>query len=103
MRPLLRSDMPYADGHGCLDFLTPELRERFAIIDSEAVSVNEYDGYALALIEKHRDGLILDCGAWQRPVYYQNVATTHSTQCFRSRCSSTSKIRSLALEKSSAS
>jgi len=54
VRPLLRSDMPYADGHGCLDFLTPELRERFAIIDSDAVSVNEYDGYAMGLIDKHR-------------------------------------------------
>ena len=73
VRPLLRSDMPYAGGHGCLDFLTPELRERFAIVDSEAVPVNEYDGYAIGLIEKHRDGLVLDCGAGQRPVYYENV------------------------------
>jgi|SRR5580658_823762 SAM-dependent methyltransferase len=73
VRPLLRGDMPYVDGQGCLDFLTPELREQFAIIDTDAVSVNGYDNYATDLIEKHRDGLMLDCGAGRRPVYYENV------------------------------
>jgi len=73
VRPLLRSEMPYVDGQGCLDFLTPELRERFAIVDSDAVSVNGYDSYAMDLIEKHWDGLVLDCGAGQRPVYFENV------------------------------
>jgi SAM-dependent methyltransferase len=58
---------------GCIDFLTSELRERFNIVDTDAVSSNEYDGYALALIEKHRNGLILDCGAGRRQIYYSNV------------------------------
>jgi SAM-dependent methyltransferase len=73
VQPLLRTDMPCIEGPGCLDFLTPELRARFAIVDSDAVSVNGYDDYATDLIEKHGDGLIMDCGAGQRPIYYENV------------------------------
>jgi len=73
IQPLLRKDMPHADGRGCLDFLTPELRERFAIIDTNAVSSNEYDAYAMSLIRKHQDGLVLDCGAGRRPTYFRNV------------------------------
>ena len=71
--PLLRMDMPYVFGNGDLDFLSPELRDRFAIIDTDAVSSNDYDDHAMALIEKHRDGLILDCGAGRRSVYFGNV------------------------------
>jgi SAM-dependent methyltransferase len=71
--PLLRTDMPRASVNGCFDFLTPELRGQFAIVDTHAVSSNEYDPYALDLIEKHRHGWILDCGAGQRSVYLDNV------------------------------
>jgi SAM-dependent methyltransferase len=73
IQPLLRKDMPYVVDKGCPDFLSPQLRDRFAIIDTDAVSSNEYDNYAIDLIEKHRDGLILDCGAGRRSVYFENV------------------------------
>lgn len=75
VRPMLRTDMPHVYEHGCLDFMTPELRRRFAIIDTDAVSSIGYEshGHAMDLIAKHRDGLILDCGAGRRPVYFDNV------------------------------
>ena len=73
VRPILRNDMPHIDDQGCLNFLTPELRERFAIVDTDAVSSHGYDGNAMDLIERYRDGLILDCGAGRRPVYFDNV------------------------------
>jgi SAM-dependent methyltransferase len=70
---VLREDMPYELNGKIYDFLTPELRAQFNIIDTANVSSNGYDGDAIALIEKHRDGLILDCGAGSRPAYYENV------------------------------
>jgi SAM-dependent methyltransferase len=73
VQPLLRTDMPAVFDGACPDFLTPELRDRFAIIDTNAISSNNYDLEALGLIDKHRDGLILDCGAGRRTVYYDNV------------------------------
>ncbi|MFM0165655.1 class I SAM-dependent methyltransferase [Paraburkholderia sediminicola] len=69
----LRQDMPHEKDGDIYDFLTPELREQFNIIDTANVSSNQYDGNALALIEKHRSGLILDCGAGSRPAYFENV------------------------------
>ena len=73
LRSFLRTDMLMHEASDYFDFLTPELREQFNIIDTTAISSNEYDPDGLALIEKHRDGLVLDCGAGSRGVYYQNV------------------------------
>lgn len=73
IRPLLRKDMRMVESDECLDFLTAELRTQFNIIDTDAVSSNVYDMHSVALIEKHRDGIILDCGAGKRGVYYDNV------------------------------
>lgn len=73
IRPLLRSDLQMHETGVCFDFLTSELREQFDIIDTNNVSSNEYDSDVLALIEKHRGGIILDCGAGSRGTYYQNV------------------------------
>jgi len=56
-----------------LDFLTPSMRSQFDIVPTENVSSNVYDGEALNLIHRHRDGLILDCGAGLRDRYYGNV------------------------------
>ncbi|MEP6484121.1 MAG: methyltransferase domain-containing protein [Rudaea sp.] len=58
---------------GCLDFLTEELRAEFKIVDTNAVSSCTYDAHVLSLIERYRDGLILDCGAGKRQIYYPNV------------------------------
>jgi SAM-dependent methyltransferase len=73
IEPLLLENLTCLSATGHFDFLTSELRDKFNIVDTQAVSSNEYDGFALGLIEKHRDGLVLDCGAGYRPVYYSNV------------------------------
>ncbi len=56
-----------------IDFLTPELRASSGIVATENVSSNGYDGEALNLIHRLRDGLILDCGAGSRDRYFPNV------------------------------
>src|SRR5262249_19800219 len=71
--PFLRKDMGYRLENGCFDFLTPDLRERFNITDMEGASSNAYDPDAMALIQKHHSGLILDCGAGRRQIYFDNV------------------------------
>jgi SAM-dependent methyltransferase len=73
IRPLLRTDLPFVESDEGFDFLTDELRARFNIVDTSAVSSNEYDRNVLGLIEKHTEGLILDCGAGKRNRYYDNV------------------------------
>ncbi|MEO6263600.1 MAG: class I SAM-dependent methyltransferase [Luteimonas sp.] len=71
--PLLREDMPNVLTPVCYDFLTDDLRARFNIVDTDAVSANHYDGYALELIRRYDGGMVLDCGAGKRPVYFDNV------------------------------
>ena len=66
IKPLLRTDLPSVKTSICYDFLSEELRTQFNIIDTDAVSSNGYDPYALEIIEKNTDGLVLDCGAGSR-------------------------------------
>lgn len=73
IRPLLRSDLPFLESDLGFDFLSNELRTQFNIEDTAAVSSNNYDANILRLIEKYKDGLILDCGAGKRNYYYDNV------------------------------
>jgi len=73
LRPLLRTDLPMRETPDCCDFLSEELRRQFNIVDTDKVSSCEYDKHVLDLIERHRDGLVLDCGAGKRGVYYPNV------------------------------
>jgi len=73
IRPLLRADMPSVETPSIFDFLSSELRAQFNIVDTDAVSSNGYDAHALALIERHAAGLVLDCGAGRRSDYYDNV------------------------------
>jgi SAM-dependent methyltransferase len=72
-KPLLRTDMPMRETPACCDFLSAELRARFNIVDTDKVSSCEYDTHVLDLIERQRDGLVLDCGAGKRGIYYPNV------------------------------
>lgn len=71
--PLLRGDLPVVRRPDHYDFLSDELRRECNIVDTDAVSSNDYDGKVLSLIERHADGLILDCGAGRRGTYYDNV------------------------------
>jgi ubiquinone/menaquinone biosynthesis C-methylase UbiE len=73
IRPLLRTDLPFVESSMMYDFLSNELREEFNIVDTDAVSSNGYDRYAMELIEKYKDGVVLDCGAGRRSVYFDNV------------------------------
>jgi SAM-dependent methyltransferase len=73
IRPLLRSDMSFVEVQGTVDFLTDELRAQFNIIETDLVSSNGYDRFAIELIDKHRGGLVLDCGAGKRDVYFDDV------------------------------
>lgn len=73
IREVLRDDLPFIEGDGYFDFLTPDLRNEFSIIDTHAVSSNDYDIDFLNLIERHKEGLVLDCGAGSRKYYYPNV------------------------------
>lgn len=71
--PLLKDDAGCRATTQHLDCLTDALREEFRVIPTDNVSAHEYDREALALIERHPAGLILDCGAGLRNTYYRNV------------------------------
>jgi SAM-dependent methyltransferase len=73
IRPLLREDMPFIESSVSFDFLTEHLRTEFSIVDTDAVSSHGYDPFALDLIERHSGGLLLDCGAGRRGIYFENV------------------------------
>jgi SAM-dependent methyltransferase len=63
----------YPRSEARIDFLTPELRAAFDIVPTSNVSANVYDGEALNILHRQRDGLVLDCGAGLRERYYANV------------------------------
>jgi SAM-dependent methyltransferase len=71
--PLLRRDLPGRRQLYHFDFLSADLRENFNIVDTAAVSSNDYDPIALDLIRRHADGLVLDAGAGLRKTYLPNV------------------------------
>lgn len=73
LQPFLRQDMSCRIVNGKLDFLTEELRAETRIVDTENVSSNGYDDAMLALVDRYRDGLVLDCGAGKRQTYFPNV------------------------------
>jgi SAM-dependent methyltransferase len=73
IRSLLREDMHFLETGSYYDFLTEEMRSEFNIVDTDAVSSNNYDDHVLGLIERHCNGFVLDCGAGKRSVYYDNV------------------------------
>jgi len=73
LRPSLRFDMEHTWRGEKADFLTEELRQVSRIADTENISKNTYDPAILQLIEKHADGLVLDCGAGRRDTYYPHV------------------------------
>ncbi len=73
IRPILNLELRHSFREGKYDFLNEELRARAGIVDTQAVSGHGYDSFVEALIERHADGLVLDCGAGNRPIYYLNV------------------------------
>jgi len=73
IRPFLRKDLAYTERRLCFDFLTANSKSKYGIVDTDSVSANEYHSGALEMIERNAAGLVLDCGAGMRPVYYSNV------------------------------
>jgi SAM-dependent methyltransferase len=73
LRPHLRHDMPFREEAGRLNFLTRQMRKETRIAETDNVSANPYDTHMVKLIETYGNGLILDCGAGRRDVYYENV------------------------------
>ncbi|MBB3571263.1 hypothetical protein [Rhizobium sp. BK491] len=49
------------------------MRELSGISDTDAVSAHGYDRHGLDIVAKYKDGLVLDCGAGRRDVYFDNV------------------------------
>ena len=73
VRPLLRDATLVAETPALLDCLPQTTRDELHLDPTDNVSAHQYDDRALALIESHRDGLVLDCGAGLRSTYYPNV------------------------------
>lgn len=76
LTPSLRKDMPFTTdtkSGGKINYLTPRLRAETRIVDTDNVSSWAYDALVLNLIEELKYGLILDCGAGRRNIYYSNV------------------------------
>lgn len=73
VRPLVKPDFPHRETLQLIDCLTDAVREEFSLIPTDNISAHEYDPQTLALLERHAEGLVLDCGAGQRNTYYANV------------------------------
>lgn len=73
VRPLLLPGLPHREILAHIDCLTDALRTQYAIVPTDNVSEHDYDHEALRIIEANPGGLVLDCGAGQRSVYYDNV------------------------------
>lgn len=55
------------------DYTNEGMKDNFGFTDTDNVSSFFYDEMALDIVNSNPEGLILDCGAGFRPVYYQNV------------------------------
>ena len=73
IRPRLRTDLPFRETAFHFDFLTEEARQAFNVVDTDAVSGFEYAPSVRAEIDRVGDGLVLDCGAGNRPSTLPNV------------------------------
>jgi len=73
IRAILKQDLSFECSELNFNFLTDSVRNTHGIVHTDNVSAHHYDEYALALIARHEDGLILDCGCGKRSIYYPNV------------------------------
>ena len=73
LRDVIQLDIPHERTERFYDFLSDEVRRQFQIDHGSAESSNDYDSDAIAMFERHADGLVLDVGAGRRAVYYDNV------------------------------
>lgn len=73
LQPLMRDEVRTLTSPDRIDCLSDDLREEFRIVPTDNVSSHDYDQRALSLIQRHSDGLLLDCGAGLRSTYYSNI------------------------------
>jgi SAM-dependent methyltransferase len=73
VRPLMQEGAVQSETPTLIDCLPHATRVELRLDPTENISSHEYDEHALAIIDRHRDGLVLDCGAGQRHTYYPNV------------------------------
>lgn len=73
IRQIVRPGLTFKESPLHLDFLSDALREKYAIVATDNVSANEYDPFALDIIQQNEQGLVLDCGAGKRSSYLANV------------------------------
>ena len=73
IKPFLRTDMAHVWRDGRADYLTDALRAETRIIDTTNVSALGYDADMQAVIDKHRGGFVLDCGAGSKSDYLEHV------------------------------
>jgi SAM-dependent methyltransferase len=73
IRPFLRRDLPCRETSFHFDFLTPEIRARCHVEDTENVSEFAYAPMVRELIDACAGGLALDCGAGRRSGCLPNV------------------------------
>jgi SAM-dependent methyltransferase len=76
VRAFLRQDMRFTvdiESGGKFNYLTKALRDETRIIDTDNISAYPYYDYILSVINEFNVGIILDCGAGRRPIYYENI------------------------------
>lgn len=77
IKKIINRDKPYSMVDSIsgptLCFLNDDLKVRYGVEDTDNVSGHGYDPNIQAIIEEYKDGLVLDCGAGRKPVYYENV------------------------------
>jgi len=74
LEKIIRKDADISvDEHMVMDYTGQARKEKYGFSETENVSSFFYDELPLSIINRYPDGLILDCGAGFRPVYYANV------------------------------
>ncbi|HKB91524.1 MAG TPA: class I SAM-dependent methyltransferase [Opitutaceae bacterium] len=73
IRSLLREELPRQETAQHFNFLNAEIAQKYGVVETDNVSAHSYDPYALNLINKQPEGLVLDCGAGKRAEYLHNV------------------------------
>jgi SAM-dependent methyltransferase len=71
IRPALKGE--YIETPDYFDFLSPNLKAKYRVSEYVTVEKTVYDPYALQVIERYPNGLILDIGCGHKSVYYPNV------------------------------
>ena len=73
IRHTLRDGAIVRETPALIDCLPQATRDALDLVATDNVSAHDYDAHALALIARHADGLVLDCGAGLRNGYHANV------------------------------